>query len=152
MRKSSFHCSSGSIPGRESGNEDVTVGFGARSMVRNSQRSEFHMTERRLVESVLFSGEICINFLLSPRADENTFYRPNGLAADRMDCQIGRANYEEFEAVVILEQQLRVTDPIWHNLLSNLRKGQHRDLKTLSQLLTMISVARPTTIFKQNRG
>jgi hypothetical protein len=40
------------------------------------------MTERRLVESMLLSVEIYIKFLLSLRADENTFYRPNGPAAD----------------------------------------------------------------------
>jgi hypothetical protein len=64
-------------------------------------------------------------------------YRPNVLATDPLDCQIGGAIYEEFDTIVILKQQMRVTDPIWHNLLTNLRNGevQETDLHTLRELI-----------------
>jgi hypothetical protein len=47
-------------------------------------------------------------------------YRPNVPATDPLDCQIGHTIYEEFDTVVILKEQMRITDPIWHNMLSNL--------------------------------
>ena len=50
-------------------------------------------------------------------------YRPTDIARDQMDTQIGRAIYEEFNTVVILKEQMRVTDPIWRDLLVHLRHG-----------------------------
>jgi len=41
-----------------------------------------------------------------------------------MDSQLGHAIYEEFDTVVILREQLRVTDPVWHDFLTHLRYGR----------------------------
>ena len=45
------------------------------------------------------------------------------IARDQMDTQMGRAIYEEFNTVIILKEQMRVTDPIWRDLLIHLRHG-----------------------------
>ncbi|KIN95737.1 hypothetical protein M404DRAFT_49684, partial [Pisolithus tinctorius Marx 270] len=37
--------------------------------------------------------------------------------------QLGRAIYMEFTTVVILKEQMRVTDPVWHDFLEHLRYG-----------------------------
>ncbi|THG92702.1 hypothetical protein EW026_g8293 [Hermanssonia centrifuga] len=39
---------------------------------------------------------------------------------------IGRRLYEEFNLVVILNEQMRVTDPIWRDMLLHLRRGEVR--------------------------
>ncbi|KAG8700967.1 hypothetical protein FRC09_005642 [Ceratobasidium sp. 395] len=40
------------------------------------------------------------------------------------EAGLGRKIYESFGAVVILKQQVRVTDPVWQRFLSNFRVGQ----------------------------
>ena len=61
---------------------------------------------------------------------------------DSMDPQVGRQTYEEFSTVVILKEQMRVTDPIWRDFLVHLRYGrvESRHLKMLRTLL----LKRPT--------
>jgi hypothetical protein len=56
---------------------------------------------------------------------------------DSMDAQIGRRIYEEFTTVVILKEQMRVTDPTWRDFLVHLRYGrvETRHLKMLRTLL-----------------
>lgn len=39
------------------------------------------------------------------------------LECDSVEMQLGRAIYEEFTTVVILKEQIRCTDPVWHDFL-----------------------------------
>jgi hypothetical protein len=43
---------------------------------------------------------------------------------DSDGCKSGHAIFEEFKTVIILKEQKRVTDPVWHQMLTNLRKGE----------------------------
>lgn len=63
-------------------------------------------------------------------------YYPNSLT-DPITLQVGRKIYEEFSTVVILQEQIRVTDPIWRDFLDHLRYGRvgPRHLKMLRTLL-----------------
>ena len=58
------------------------------------------------------------------RPPRDYLYRPTNLTEDAIDCQIGQTIYKEFNIVVILREQKRVTDPVWLQLLRNLCKGQ----------------------------
>lgn len=53
------------------------------------------------------------------------------------DAQVGRQTYEEFRTVVILKEQMRVSDPTWRDFLVHLRYGrvESRHLKMLRTLL-----------------
>jgi hypothetical protein len=64
---------------------------------------------------------------------EALFYPSNPL--DSTDSQIGRAIYEEFQTVVILKQQHRITDDVWKDFLQRLRNGvvQERDIHMLKK-------------------
>ena len=61
---------------------------------------------------------------------------------DSVDAQVGRQTYEEFSTVVILKEQMRVSDPTWRNFLMDLRNGrvESHHLKMLRTLL----LKRPT--------
>ena len=56
---------------------------------------------------------------------------------DKLATQVGRKIYEEFSTVVILKEQMRVTDPTWRDFLNHLRYGrvELRHLKMLRTLL-----------------
>ena len=56
---------------------------------------------------------------------------------DSLDAQLGRRIYEEFTTVVILKEQVRVTDPTWRDFLDHLRYGrvETRHLRMLRTLL-----------------
>ena len=58
-------------------------------------------------------------------------------ADDPIALQIGRTVYEEFSTVVILGEQMRVTDHVWRNFLNHLRHGrvERRHLAMLRTLL-----------------
>jgi len=43
---------------------------------------------------------------------------------DPASSQLGRAIYEEFNTIVILKEQMRVTDEVWHDFLQHLRYGR----------------------------
>ena len=73
--------------------------------------------------SVILCGDLH-QFPPVAKASQDSLYRPINLAKDGIECQIGRAIYEEFTTVVILKEQIRVTDPIWRDLLVHLRHGQ----------------------------
>ena len=64
-------------------------------------------------------------------------YHPNDPAHDPLETQIGCTLYEEFDTVVILKEQICVTDTRWRQLLNNLRQGQvqQEDLQTLRELI-----------------
>ena len=57
--------------------------------------------------------------------------------------KIGRRIYEEFSMVVILREQMRVTDQGWRDFLMRLRYGrvQREDLTMLRSLLLHRSLA-----------
>ena len=63
-------------------------------------------------------------------------YYPLG-ADDKLPFQVGRKIYEEFSTVVILKEQMRVTDRVWRDFLDSLRYGrvETRHLKMLRTLL-----------------
>jgi hypothetical protein len=58
-------------------------------------------------------------------------------AKDSQQCQLGRTQYEEFKTVVVLKEQKRITDPVWHEMLTNLRNGQMQkeDVEMLRELI-----------------
>lgn len=51
-------------------------------------------------------------------------YYPTIAAKDSVDMQIGRSIYEEFDIVVVLREQVRCTDSVWHQFLQRLRFGR----------------------------
>ena len=57
-------------------------------------------------------------------AVSEALYQPSNMVTDSLDSQLGRAIYEEFSTVVILREQLRVTDNVWRDLLTHLRYGR----------------------------
>ena len=48
------------------------------------------------------------------KGNQDHLFRPSQLDCDPKECLIGRAIYEQFKTVVILKEQKRVTDPVWH--------------------------------------
>ncbi|KAI1782350.1 hypothetical protein LXA43DRAFT_857865, partial [Ganoderma leucocontextum] len=51
-------------------------------------------------------------------------YRPVDPAKDTVEQAIGRRLYETFDKVVILDEQMRVTDNVWRDFLTSLRMGE----------------------------
>jgi hypothetical protein len=84
------------------------------------------------------------------KSSAESLYRPTNLASDSTECQIGRAIYEEFKTVVILKEQMRVTDPIWRDLLVHLRYGriQERHIQILRSLVVHRSQSKDRVDFK----
>lgn len=70
-----------------------------------------------------------------------SLYYPIG-TDDKLMSQVGRRIYEEFSTVIILKEQMRVTDHIWREFLNHLRYGmvEQRHLTMLRTLL----LKRPT--------
>lgn len=73
-------------------------------------------------------------------------YIPGRPGGEPTLAQVGRAIYEEFGTVIILHQQMRVTDDAWLDFLTHLRMGRVQEchitmLRTL--LLTDPAVERP---------
>lgn len=66
----------------------------------------------------------------------DALYHPLG-PHDSMEQKIGRMIYEEFTTVVILKEQLRVTDQGWRSFLTHLRYGrvEQADIDMLSTLV-----------------
>ncbi|THH11175.1 hypothetical protein EW146_g8134 [Bondarzewia mesenterica] len=50
-------------------------------------------------------------------------YWPSDPARDSIDAQVSSAIYDEFRDVIILKEQVRVTDSRWNQFLQNLRYG-----------------------------
>jgi hypothetical protein len=67
---------------------------------------------------------------------QEPLYYPTS-ADDPTALQVGRKIYEEFSKVVILGEQVRVTDHVWRDFLDHLRHGrvEPRHLKMLRTLL-----------------
>lgn len=64
-------------------------------------------------------------------------YVPGRPQSERTLCQLGRAIYEEFQTVVILQEQMRVTDKIWLDFLNHLHMGrvQEQHMAMLRELV-----------------
>ncbi len=66
-------------------------------------------------------------------------YKPTNLTRDakHADRILGRTIYEEFTTVVVLREQMRVSDPTWREFLVHLRHGKvtNEDLKMLRTLI-----------------
>ena len=79
-------------------------------------------------------------------AVSEALYQPSNMVTDSLDSQLGRAIYEEFSTVVILREQLRVTDNVWRDLLTHLRYGriQERHLTVLRKQLIKHPNSSPT--------
>ncbi|KAF9482839.1 hypothetical protein BDN70DRAFT_378676 [Pholiota conissans] len=75
----------------------------------------------------------------------DALYYPINPLRDSVLSQIGRTIYEEFSTVVNLKQQMRTTDPVWHEFLQHLRYGQVEE-KDLKMLRTLIIGNREETI------
>jgi len=57
-------------------------------------------------------------------AKSEVLYHPVNLAKDLDDAKIGRHIYEEFSVVVILREQMRITDHGWQDFLVQLHYGR----------------------------
>ena len=81
---------------------------------------------------------------------QNSLYQPTNLARDSIECQIGCTIYEEFQTVVILKEQMQVTDTIWHDLLVHLCHGriQERHIQILCSLVLHRSQTKEPVDFK----
>ncbi|PSR77379.1 hypothetical protein PHLCEN_2v7930 [Hermanssonia centrifuga] len=73
--------------------------------------------------NVLLCGDFHQFTPVAKGPDEYLFH-PADLAEHSEQCVLGRRVYKEFSTVVILNQQMRVTDPVWRDLLVHLRKGE----------------------------
>ncbi|KAJ7649917.1 hypothetical protein FB45DRAFT_1075708, partial [Roridomyces roridus] len=64
-------------------------------------------------------------------------YYPSDAINDSVESHVGRAIYKELTTVVLLKQQMRVTDPVWLDFLRHLRAGnvQEDHLTILRTLL-----------------
>ncbi|PSS08934.1 hypothetical protein PHLCEN_2v3424, partial [Hermanssonia centrifuga] len=58
------------------------------------------------------------------KGKEEYLFEPADITHHQEQSIIGRRLYEEFSVVVILHQQMRVTDEVWRDLLVHLRNGQ----------------------------
>ena len=68
--------------------------------------------------------------------------------------QVGRKIYEEFSTIVILQEQMRVTDYTWRDFLDHLRHGrvESRHLKMLRTLLLKRQTPNPPPSLPPNTG
>ncbi|KIY47162.1 hypothetical protein FISHEDRAFT_21861, partial [Fistulina hepatica ATCC 64428] len=82
------------------------------------------------------------------KAREALFYPTH--TSDSQDMVTGRELYESFHTVVILRQQMRVTDEIWRDFLEHLRRGmvQQRHLDMLRTLVITRPECIPTDFSK----
>ncbi|KAJ7017151.1 hypothetical protein C8F04DRAFT_1244317 [Mycena alexandri] len=64
-------------------------------------------------------------------------YYPIDTIRDSIDSKIGRMIYEEFTTVVLLKEQLRVTDTVWLDFLRHLRVGNVQE-HHLAMLRTLV--------------
>ncbi|KIK14205.1 hypothetical protein PISMIDRAFT_17458 [Pisolithus microcarpus 441] len=110
------------------------------------------MTEGGIPSSDSFGGVsviMCGNFHQFPPVAvgaSEPLYVPGNAQRDSTLSQVGRAIYEEFQTVVTLKQQIRVTDEVWRDFLRHLRMGrvQQHHLEMLRTLvLTNPSVTPP---------
>jgi len=99
--------------------------------------------------NVIFCGDFH-QFPPVATAKSEALYHPPKVATDSIDSQTGRTIYEEFKMVVILREQVRVTDEVWHNFLDHLRHGRVKEdhLKMLRTLIIGNPQCLPTDFSK----
>ena len=53
------------------------------------------------------------------------------------DCKLGRSYYEQFNTVIKLEEQIRIQDPEWNEILQRTRTGEctTKDIETIKKLV-----------------
>jgi hypothetical protein len=100
--------------------------------------------------NVIFCGDFH-QFPPVATAKSEALYHPARVTIDSIESQLGRAIYEEFKTVVILREQVRVTDEIWRDFLVHLRHGRVKEhhLKMLRTLIVGTPNCLPTD-FSQN--
>ena len=79
-------------------------------------------------------------------ANSDVLYQPIDIANDTVERQLGRKLYEEFTTVVILKEQMRVSDPVWREFLEHLRNGHVKEhhIKMLRTLIIGNNKGEPT--------
>ncbi|KAH9960376.1 hypothetical protein BGW80DRAFT_1147660, partial [Lactifluus volemus] len=78
------------------------------------------------------------------RSLREPLYMQLDIARDSNSCKSGRALYEAFNTVVILKEQKRITDPVWHKMLTNLRKGEIQEADV--EMLRGLVIGRSTSV------
>lgn len=71
------------------------------------------------------------------QAIRNALFYPSDEFHDSHESQVGQVIYEEFETVVVLKEQIQVTDKVWHDFLQHLHHSQVKEchLKMLRKLV-----------------
>jgi hypothetical protein len=108
----------------ETGKSPSSHSFGGINIIISGDFHQFPPVATALTEALYFP----INFMHSTEA------------------QLGRTIFEEFTTVIILTEQVRVTDEVWHDFLQHLRNGQvqERHIKMLRTLVLSDSHCLPT--------
>jgi hypothetical protein len=91
---------------------------------------------------------LCGDLHQFPPVTGSHLFRPINTTRDSDLCKSGHMVYQEFQTVVILKEQKRITDPIWHTMLTNLRKGKVEEADV--QMLRKLIIGRPTSDQDQN--
>ncbi|KAJ8579543.1 hypothetical protein M405DRAFT_895242 [Rhizopogon salebrosus TDB-379] len=80
-----------------------------------------------------------------------SLYYPVNSTQDKALCHVGRSIYEEFTMVVILRQQVRVTNPVWLDFLCHLCHGciEEHHMEMLHRLIITNKSCPPTDFSQQ---
>jgi hypothetical protein len=108
--------------------------------------SEAKATQHHAIENLPFGGVNVIlvgDFHQFPPviSSSSPLYWPTQEERDDEEEAFGGAIYEKFQTVVQLKQQVRVTDPVWNDLLQHVRYGKCRAEHI--QLLRELIVSNP---------
>lgn len=78
-------------------------------------------------------------------AETDALFYPARPGQDKIESIVGRTIFEEFREVVVLKEQMRISDPVWRSFLTNLRHGQvqQEDLTMLRNLIITNPVCPP---------
>ena len=115
------------------------------------------MVEGQPSKNESFSGInviLCDNFHQFPpvaTSPTEALYFPSNPHKDSAKSQLGRAIYEEFNTVIILKEQMCVTDPVWHDFLEHLRYSRVKEEHiVMLQMLVITNPNSPLTNFKSS--
>lgn len=91
------------------------------------------------VPGALFQPNVATPAVTKPKKSKTKPLQPKTETQVKKDLmsQTGREIYERFTTVVLLTEQMRVSDPIWRALLQRMRRGQtaEQDFDTLRSLI-----------------
>lgn len=100
--------------------------------------------EGKLPSSQSFRGVsviLCGDFFQFPPVacapSEALYFPTTTVQRNQEDSQTGCTIFEEFTTVVILKEQMRVTDPVWQDFLQHLQVGQVQE-KHIAMLRTLV--------------